>query len=106
VKSGKSARLFIVGHDQVKTAVLELLSQEPFDVEGQPNPHALRVSDELPEDWFDQCPEAGGRPTSGSGNNRGPVGHPSDSFDPSHSPISNGTILRFYQSGHHRGRAL
>jgi phage terminase large subunit GpA-like protein len=54
VKSGKSARLFIVGHDQVKTAVLELLSQEPFDAEGQPNPHALRVSDELPEDWFDQ----------------------------------------------------
>jgi phage terminase large subunit GpA-like protein len=54
VKSGKSARLFIVGHDQVKTAVLELLSQEPFDDSGAPNPHALRVSDELPEDWFDQ----------------------------------------------------
>lgn len=49
-----SARLFIVGHDQVKTAVLELLSQEPFDGEGKPNPHALRVSDELSEDWFDQ----------------------------------------------------
>jgi phage terminase large subunit GpA-like protein len=54
IKSGKMARLFIVGHDQVKTAVLELLSTEPFDAEGQPNPHALRVSDELPEDWFDQ----------------------------------------------------
>ena len=54
VKSGKSARLFIVGHDQVKTAVLELLSQELFDAEGHPNPHALRVSDELSEDWFDQ----------------------------------------------------
>jgi phage terminase large subunit GpA-like protein len=54
VKSGKSARLFIVGHDQVKTAVLELLSQEPFDDEGRPNPHALRVSDALTEDWFDQ----------------------------------------------------
>ena len=55
VKSGKMARLFIVGHDQVKTAVLELLSQEPFDAEGQPNPHALRISGELPEDWFDQA---------------------------------------------------
>ena len=54
VKSGKSARLFIVGHDQVKTVVLELLSQELFDAEGHPNPHALRVSDELSEDWFDQ----------------------------------------------------
>jgi phage terminase large subunit GpA-like protein len=49
-----TARLFIIGHDQVKTAVLELLSQEPFDADGRPNPHALRVSDELPEDWFDQ----------------------------------------------------
>ena len=27
---------------------------EPFDVEGNPNPHALRVSDELPANWFDQ----------------------------------------------------
>jgi phage terminase large subunit GpA-like protein len=54
IKSGKTARLFIVGHDQVKTAVLELLSAEPFDDSGAPNPHALRVSDELPEDWFDQ----------------------------------------------------
>ena len=54
MKSGKSARLFVVGHDQVKTAVLELLSQEPFDNSGAPNPHALRVSNELPEDWFDQ----------------------------------------------------
>jgi phage terminase large subunit GpA-like protein len=54
IKSGKMARLFIVGHDQVKTAVLELLSQEPFDAEGRPNPHALRVSDELPEGWSDQ----------------------------------------------------
>jgi len=49
-----TARLFIVGHDQVKTAVLELLAQEPFDAEGQANPHALRVSDEIPPDWFDQ----------------------------------------------------
>ena len=54
VKSGKSARLFIVGHDQVKTAVLELLSQELLDAEGRPNPHAIRASDELSEDWFDQ----------------------------------------------------
>ena len=41
---GKTARLFILAHDQVKTAVLELLSAEPFDVEGNPNPHALRVT--------------------------------------------------------------
>ena len=54
IKSGKTARLFILGHDQVKTAVLELLSAEPFDAEGNPNPHALRVSDELPPKWFDQ----------------------------------------------------
>jgi phage terminase large subunit GpA-like protein len=54
IKSGKTARLFILAHDQVKTAVLELLSAEPFDAEGNPNPHALRVSDELPANWFDQ----------------------------------------------------
>jgi phage terminase large subunit GpA-like protein len=53
IKSGKSARLFIVGHDQVKTAVLELLSQEAF-VGTERNPHALRVSDELEPEWFDQ----------------------------------------------------
>jgi phage terminase large subunit GpA-like protein len=50
-----TARLFIVGHDQVKTAVMELLSAEPFDAEGRPNPHALRVSDELGAEWFDQA---------------------------------------------------
>jgi len=54
IKSGKTARLFILAHDQIKTAVMELLSAEPFDVEGHPNPHALRVSDELPAQWFDQ----------------------------------------------------
>jgi phage terminase large subunit GpA-like protein len=52
VKSGKTARLFIVGHDQVKTAVLELLSQEAF-IGSERNPHALRVSDELEPEWFD-----------------------------------------------------
>ena len=51
-----TARLFIVGHDQVKTAVMELLSAEPFDAEGRPNLHALRVSDELGAEWFDQGP--------------------------------------------------
>jgi phage terminase large subunit GpA-like protein len=55
IKSGKTARLFIIGHDQVKTAVLEVLGQEPFDAEGKPNPHALRVSDELPPEWFEQA---------------------------------------------------
>jgi phage terminase large subunit GpA-like protein len=54
IKSGKTARLFILAHDQIKTAVMELLSAEPFNVEGHPNPHALRVSDELPPQWFDQ----------------------------------------------------
>jgi phage terminase large subunit GpA-like protein len=54
VKTGKSARLFIVGHDQVKTAVLQLLSAEPLDEQAQRNPHALRVSDELPPEWYDQ----------------------------------------------------
>jgi phage terminase large subunit GpA-like protein len=54
IKSGKTARLFILAHDQIKTAVMELLSAEPFNDEGAPNPHALRVSDELPPQWFDQ----------------------------------------------------
>ena len=54
VKPGRSARLFILGHDQIKTAVLSLLSAEPFDSSGNRNPHALRVSDELPDQWFDQ----------------------------------------------------
>ena len=33
---------------------MELLSAEPFDDEGNPNPYALRVSDELPPQCFDQ----------------------------------------------------
>jgi phage terminase large subunit GpA-like protein len=50
-----SARLFLVGHDQIKTQVLELLAADPFDAEGRPNPHALRVSDDLSAEWFDQA---------------------------------------------------
>jgi phage terminase large subunit GpA-like protein len=60
IKSGKTARLFIIGHDQVKTAVLEVLGQEPFDAEGKPNPHALRVSDELPPEWSNKRPARSG----------------------------------------------
>ena len=38
----------------MKTAVLQLLSADPFNADGSRNPNALRMSDELPEEWFDQ----------------------------------------------------
>jgi phage terminase large subunit GpA-like protein len=53
-KVKKFARLFIVGHDQVKTEVMERLAREPFDEEGNVDIHAIRISDDLPDDWFEQ----------------------------------------------------
>lgn len=58
-------RLFIVGVDQIKTEVMERLAALPFvtasgdpvseSVEGgSRNPQSLRVSDQLPEEWFTQ----------------------------------------------------
>lgn len=53
VKGG--SRLFLIGHDVVKTTVMEALAQEPLDERGDPNPHCLRLSNTLPPDWFDQA---------------------------------------------------
>lgn len=52
IAPNKTAKLFIVGHDGVKAAVLNLLSQDPSK-EGE-RPHALRVSEDLEESWFEQ----------------------------------------------------
>ncbi len=53
-KVKKFARLFIVGHDQVKTEVMERLAREPFDDEGKQDIHAIRISEDVPDDWYDQ----------------------------------------------------
>ncbi len=47
------ARLFLVGHDQTKTAVMDRLARDLVDQDGIPDPDAVRLSDDLPEDWFD-----------------------------------------------------
>jgi len=54
-KVKKNARLYIVGHDQIKTMVMERLALDPFAVEGQIDPHAVRLSEDLPEEWFEQA---------------------------------------------------
>lgn len=53
VKDGH--RLFLVGHDATKTAVLEALARPSFDENGNRDPHSMLVSDELPDEWFDQA---------------------------------------------------
>ena len=47
-------RLAIIGIDQVKTEVMERLAAPPFDEEGRPVPGSIRLSEDLPEEWFDQ----------------------------------------------------
>lgn len=47
-------RLAIIGIDQIKTEVLERLAVHPFDEEGRPVPGSFRLSEDLPEEWFDQ----------------------------------------------------
>lgn len=50
-----AGKLFIVGHDQTKAAVLEMLAREPYLESGERNPNAIRLSEELPENWYDQA---------------------------------------------------
>jgi len=52
-KVKRTARLFIIGHDQAKTEVMERLALEPFDAEGNRDPNAIRLSDSLTEEWFE-----------------------------------------------------
>lgn len=52
-KVKRVARLFIIGHDQAKTEVMQSLSLDPFDKEGNPNANAIRLSEDLPEEWFE-----------------------------------------------------
>jgi phage terminase large subunit GpA-like protein len=47
--------LFLVGHDQAKTAVMEALAAQQYLPTGDYNPHCLRVSDELTDEWFEQA---------------------------------------------------
>lgn len=47
-------RLAIIGVDQVKTEVLERLAVEPFDDQGRPVAGSFRLSEDLPDEWFDQ----------------------------------------------------
>jgi phage terminase large subunit GpA-like protein len=48
------SRLAIVGVDQLKTEILERLARHPFDEAGQVDSSSLRLSEDLPEDYFDQ----------------------------------------------------
>ena len=50
----KAVRLVIVGVDQVKTDILQRLPLPAFNEQKQPTPGAIRVSRDLPEEWFDQ----------------------------------------------------
>lgn len=52
VKGGH--RLAIIGVDQVKTEILERLAHDPFDADGNPNGSSIRLSEDLPEDYFEQ----------------------------------------------------
>lgn len=54
-KRRKSAvRLVIVGIDQLKTEILQRLPLPPHNEQKQPTPGAIRLSRDLPEEWFDQ----------------------------------------------------
>jgi len=54
-KRRKSAvRLVIVGIDQVKTEILQRLPLPALNEQKQPTPGAIRLSRDLPEEWFDQ----------------------------------------------------
>jgi len=52
-KVKRYSRLYIVGHDQVKTEVMERLSLSPTKPDGEPNPLGFRYSDDLDLDWFE-----------------------------------------------------
>ncbi|WP_262027583.1 phage terminase large subunit family protein [Microvirga sp. Mcv34] len=52
VKGG--SRLFIIGVDQVKTDIIESLALDPISEDGKQNSNAIRLSEDLPDDWFDQ----------------------------------------------------
>jgi len=54
-KAKKGIRLFNIAVENVKTEVLEGLGREPFDENGALDPLAIRVSDTLPEEWFEQA---------------------------------------------------
>jgi phage terminase large subunit GpA-like protein len=47
-------RLFIVGIDQIKTEILQRLPLPLWDDQKNPTPGAIRLSNDLPEEWFDQ----------------------------------------------------
>ena len=50
----KAVRLVIVGIDQVKTDILQRLPLPAFNEEKQPTPGGIRLSRDLPGEWFDQ----------------------------------------------------
>lgn len=54
-KNAEHVKLFLVGHDQVKTHVIAALATAPVKEDGTPNRASLRVSEDLPHDWFDQA---------------------------------------------------
>ena len=67
-------RLVNVAVDVAKTAVLDVISRDPFpeELRGERDPSAAHFSDSLPEQWFEQVTnerrrraiEATGRPLS------------------------------------------
>lgn len=56
---GREVRIFIVGHDQAKTMVLQRIAIPPIVPDGQensgePSPYRIRYSSDLPDESFDQ----------------------------------------------------
>jgi phage terminase large subunit GpA-like protein len=47
------ARLFLIGHDVVKTECMERLATEPYDKEGRRDENSIRISEDLPDEWFE-----------------------------------------------------
>jgi phage terminase large subunit GpA-like protein len=53
-KQKTGVRLFLVGVEQIKTDILQRLALPTTNKHGKPVPHSIRISNEMPEDWFDQ----------------------------------------------------
>lgn len=53
-KQKGEVRLFIVGHDQIKTLVMQRMAIPPLDEKGEPNTHRIRYSNDLEAETFDQ----------------------------------------------------
>lgn len=53
-KTKDKVRLFIVGHDEAKTIILQRMVIPPLDEKGDPSPGRFRYSQDLPSESFEQ----------------------------------------------------